>query len=174
MKKKNKRRIATLILAGLMLSLTACGKADAVKDDLYTYLTDMSEVQNLQKAAINEYNVHVAGDDADSQQLLTALRTSIIPKYENYLAELDAVPAETEEVQEVKSICVDGANKQLDALTKVAEAIEACDTDMLNEADTLIVESEALFSDYENKLSALATEHEITLVSDASGSGEVE
>ncbi len=164
MKIKSKRQIAALLLAGLMFSLSACGKADAVKEDLYIYLTDMADTQNLQKAAINEYNVYVADEEADSQQLLSALRDSIIPKYEEYLAQLDAVPAETPEVQEVKAICVDGAKKQLNALSKVAEAIEACDTDLLNEADSLIVESESLFSEYESQLNALAVEHEITLV----------
>lgn len=172
MKKMIKKLTVTVVLTGLMVCLTACGKSDKVKDDLYTYLTEMTEVQELQKSAINEYNTCVANEEADSQQLLSSLQNSIIPNYENYLEKLNAVAPETEEVQNIKTVCVNGANKQLEALNKVAEAIEACDTDLLNEADTLIVESETLFSDYENQLNALAAEHEINLVNSGAGAGQ--
>lgn len=168
MKKLMKKLTALTALVGLMVCVTACGKSDAVKDDLYNYLNEMADIQDLQKEAINEYNSYVTSEEADSQQLLTALNSSIIPKYENYLSQLNAVEPATEDVQNVKSVCVNGANKQMDALKKVAEAIEACDTDILNEADTLIGEAETLFTDYENQLNVLANEHEITLTNGGS------
>lgn len=165
----SKKLAVTVVLAGIMLCMAACGKKDAVKDDLYSYLTEMAEVQELQKTAINEYNNCVGSPEADSQQLLAALNDSIIPTYEEYITKLNAVAPETEEVQSVKAACVDGANKQMDALNKVKEAIEACDTDMLSEADALISEAEGLFDAYETQLEALASEHEITLVNQGSG-----
>ena len=70
-------------------------------------------------------------------------------------------------MQAVKAVCVDGANKQMEALQKVAEAITDCDTDMLNDADDLITESETIFADYESQVQALAGEHEITLTGSA-------
>ena len=167
MKRFIKKITVAVCLTGLMLSATACGKSDPVKDDLYTYLTDMSDAQALQKEAIDEYNAKVSGEDADSQQLLTALNDTIIPKYQEYLDALDAVAPETEEVQAVKAVCVDGASKQMEALQKVAEAITDCDTDMLNDADDLIAESETIFADYESQVQALADEHEITLTGSA-------
>ena len=142
MKTSLKRLTLLAALTGLICCMTACGKSDAVKDDLYSYLTDMTDIQ----------------------QLLQALNDSIIPKYETYVSELNALAPETEEVQEVKAVCVNGANKQLEALNKVAEAIEACDTDILSEADALIAEAEGMFADYEGQLNILASEHEITLV----------
>jgi len=171
MKKSIKKLVATVLLSGVMLAMTACGKTDAVQDDLYTYLNNMTEAQVLQQEAITEYNTYVTSADADSQQLLTALNDSIIPKYQNYMAKLDAVTPETEEVQTVKAACEAGANKQLDALNKVVEAINACDTDLLNEADTLIRESEQAFADYESQLQTLASEHNIELVNDGAGAG---
>lgn len=174
MKKNMKKIIGVIVLTGLMLCTAACGKSDAVKDDLYTYLNNMQPVQELQKEAINEYNGYVNNNDSNSQELLTALQNSIIPKYESYLTELNAITAETEEVQNVKNVCVNGANKQMDALKKVAEAIEACDTDILAEADALITESESIFTDYENQLNTLAGEHDINLVNDNAGAQDSE
>lgn len=168
MKKMIKRLSVLTALVGIMVCMTACGKSDAVKDDLYTYLNEMAGIQDLQKEAINEYNSYVTSAEADSQQLLTALNNSIIPKYESYLTELNAVAPATEDVQNVKAVCVNGANKQMDALKKVAEAIAACDTDILNEADKLIGEAETIFADYESQLNVLANEHEITLTNGGS------
>lgn len=168
MKRFIKKMTVVICLAGLMLSATACGKSDPVKDDLYNYLTLMSGAQTLQKEAIDEYNAKVSGEDADSQQLLTALNDTIIPKYQEYLDALDATAPETEEVQAVRAICVDGSNKQMEALQKVAEAITDCDTDMLNDADDMIAEAESLFVDYESQVQALADSHEITLTGAAS------
>lgn len=169
MKKRMKKIAVMIVLTGIMLCTAACGKGDAVKDDLYTYLSNMQPIQELQKEAINEYNGYVNNNDSNSQELLTALQSSIIPKYENYLTELNAVAAETEEVQNVKTVCLNGANKQMDALKKVAEAIESCDTDILAEADALITESETIFTDYENQLNTLAGEHDISLVNNDTG-----
>lgn len=170
MKKIVKYIILSLTVIGLFSSLTACGKSDPVKDDLYSYLDQMEEVQTLQQQAINEYNSYVNDSESDSQELYTALNDSIIPAYESYMEQLNAVAPETEEVQNVKAVCIEGADKQLEALNKVKEAIEACDTNMLVEADTLIAEAESIFTDYENQLSTLASEHEISLVSSRTSS----
>ncbi|MBO5237555.1 MAG: hypothetical protein J6B50_02100 [Lachnospiraceae bacterium] len=173
MKRILKKLTVAIALTGLMLCMTACGKKDVVKDDLYTYLTEMSSVQELQKTAINEYNSYVSATDADSQQLLDALNNSIIPTYEDYITKINAITPETVEVQALQTTCGDAAKKQLEALQKVAEAIEACDSDMLNDADKLITEAEAAFDDYEGQIEALASEHEITLVQESSDTGAV-
>lgn len=165
MKKIVKYMILSFSVVGLLSGLSACGKSDPVKDDLYSYLEQMEEIQTLQQQAINEYNSYVNDSESDSQELNTALSDSIIPTYESYIEQLNAVTPETEEVQSVMELCVNGANKQLEALNKVSEAIEACDSNMLLEADTLIADSESIFEDYEEQLSALASEHEISLVS---------
>ncbi len=164
MKKLLKKLTVVATLAGMMVCMTACGKKDVVKDDLYAYLTQMTEVQEAQKSAITEYNTCVANPEADSQQLQTALNDSIIPKYESYITQLNGVAPETEEVQNLHASCVDAANKQLEALKKVSEAIAACDTDMLADADALISEAELLFDSYETQVETLASEHEITLM----------
>ena len=77
---------------------------------------------------------------------------------------INAVSPATEDVTNVKLKCIEGANKQYAALKKVKEAIEACDSEMLTEADGLIQESVQLFQDYETQLNTLAEEHEVTLI----------
>ena len=170
-----KRIVVSLSIVSLFACLTACGaQADPVKEDLYSYLSQMEEIQPVQQEAINTYNTYVNDPESDSQELLDAMNDTIIPSYQTYIDQLNAITPETEEVQAVKQVCVDGANKQYEALNKVVEAIEACDTNMLAEADTLIAESESIFSDYENQLSTLAAEHEISLVSSRTGADSSE
>ena len=175
MKKIFKYIVMSIVSVGMLAGFTACGaKSDPVKDDLYNYLNEMETIQTVQQQAINEYNSYVNNKESDSQELLTALESNIIPNYENYISQLNALAPETEEVQNVKAVCVNGANKQLDALNKVVEAIKACDTNMLTEADILIGESETIFADYEKQLSDLAAQHEIALVSSRTGAGASE
>lgn len=170
MKKIMKYMITSVATIALLAGLAACGttaepETDPVKDDLNSYLNQMETIQPVQQEAINLYNSYVNSVDSDSQELLTALNGSIIPTYESYLTQLNAVTADTTEVQNVKAICVNGADKQLEALNKVVDAIDACDASMLSEADVLIADSESIFSDYENQLSTLASQHEINLIS---------
>lgn len=172
MKTAKKKVLAFALLIGMMICLGACGKKDEVKDDLVTYVNDMTEAQKLQQEAIDTYNSYVNDPEMDSQELLTALTDTIIPKYSEYLDAINALAPATTEVTDVKLACVEGANKQYAALTKVKEAIEACDSDMLTEADSLIQESVQLFQDYETQLNTLAEEHEVTLINGTGSSAE--
>ena len=164
MKRAAKKLLVLALLVGTMVCLGACGKKDEVKDDLCTYINDMTEAQKLQQEAINTYKSYVDDPELDSQELLTALKDTIIPEYSQYLDAINAVSPATEDVTNVKLKCIEGANKQYAALTKVKEAIEACDSEMLTEADGLIQESVQLFQDYETQLNTLAEEHEVTLI----------
>lgn len=164
MKKLNKKLMVMMVLTGLMVCLGGCGKKDAVKEDLCAYINNMEEAQQLQQEAINSYNSYVNASEPDSQKLLTALEDTIIPTYARYLDAVNALTPETEEVTALKQVCAEGANKQYAALEKVKEAIEACDSDLLAEADALIQESVELFENYETQLNTLAAEHEVTLV----------
>lgn len=172
MKTAKKKVLAFALLIGTMICLGACGKKDEVKDDLVTYVNDMTEAQKLQQEAIDTYNSYVNDPEMDSQELLTALTDTIIPKYSEYLDAINALAPATTEVTDVKLACVEGANKQYAALTKVKEAIEACDSDMLTEADSLIQESVQLFQDYETQLNTLAEEHEVMLINGTGSSAE--
>lgn len=177
MKKIVRYMITTVTAVSLLAGLSGCGgnavvEEDAVKADLNSYLSQMETIQPVQQQAINEYNSYVNSSDSDSQELLTALNDSIIPTYQSYLTQLNAVTADTAEVQTVKAVCVDGADKQLEALNKVVEAIDACDTSMLSEADVLIADSENIFGDYERQLKDLASQHEINLVSSRTTSND--
>lgn len=172
MKTAKKKVLAFALLIGTMICLGACGKNDEVKDDLVTYINDMTEAQKLQQEAIDTYNSYVNDPEMDSQELLTALTDTIIPKYSEYLDAINALAPATTEVTDVKLACVEGANKQYAALAKVKEAIEACDSDMLTEADSLIQESVQLFQDYETQLNTLAEEHEVTLINGTGSSAE--
>lgn len=176
MKKITKYMTTIFATVSLLACLGACGsaepEADAVKEDLNSYLSQMETIQPVQQQAINEYNSYVNSADSDSQELLAALNDSIIPTYQSYLTQLNAVTADTSEVQAVKAVCVDGADKQLEALNKVVEAIDACDASMLSEADVLIADSENLFSDYETQLTSLASQHEINLISSRTTSND--
>ena len=67
MKRAAKKLLVLALLVGTMVCLGACGKKDEVKDDLCTYINDMTEAQKLQQEAINTYNSYVDDPELDSQ-----------------------------------------------------------------------------------------------------------
>ena len=52
MKRAAKKLLVLTLLIGTMVCLGACGKKDEVKDDLCTYINDMTEAQKLQQLSL--------------------------------------------------------------------------------------------------------------------------
>lgn len=162
-----KKKLLLLVALGIMsLSITACGKeeADPIKEDLEQYLsTDLPAIQGEQQAAIDAYNNYFTQENPDSQELLTALNTDIIPKYEQFLSKLSSISPETEEVNAIKEQYYKSCSLQYDALVQVAKSLEDCDSDLLEAANDLIKQSKSELAAYESQLNILASEHQIIL-----------
>lgn len=155
------------VSACLLATLIGCGKTDPVKDELYTFVNeDLAAVKTEQNAAINEYNGYFAQEDVDTDALLAALDSSIIPAYEGVLEELNAIETSTDEVGALKTQYVEGATLQLEALRLTKEAIENGNVDALSEASAKIQEAKVAFSDYQSDLRILASEHNLQIQND--------
>jgi hypothetical protein len=77
--------------------------------------------------------------------------------------ELTAIETTSDEVTELKNLYLQGSQKQLDAMNKVATAITEESTDYLTEADNDITESKSYFTQYESQLKLLAIDCNITI-----------
>ncbi len=157
-------RLAAVMALGTMMLVGLCGcgkKTDPVKEDLYQYLSQMSTVQKLQQDAISKYNSSVATQD--SRVLYDDLKNTILPGYNDYITQLEAVTTSTDEMGAVKQACVDASKKQLEALEEVKVAIEETDNEKLAAADATITEAQTMFDDYYAQMSTLANAHGVTL-----------
>lgn len=154
---------ATLLLAIMMFCLTGCGK-DKIKDDLYSFLSEeLPAVQEKQVEAVNTYNEYFSAEDMDSAQLLTLLNDTILPEYEEYMTELNAIEVSTDEVKTIKEKYVESAQYQYDAMKTVKDAIENADSDKLTEANDLLEKAKTSLNEYNTQVVELAEAHNITI-----------
>ena len=82
---------------------------------------------------------------------------------QNYINSLTAIEVSTDEVKNLKDLYLQSAQKQLDAMNKVAAAINEENPDYLTEADSLIKESEDLILQYQTQLRTLALDNDIVI-----------
>ena len=174
-----KKSLYIILMSVLMICvLAACGKKDKQQDkedDAYAEIKpDLVEFVNKELPAIEGdrntdvsiYNSYFASSDVKLEQFSSDLQNTAIPKMQTYMDNLNAIEVSTDEVKALKDIYVQSSQKQLDAMNKVAAAINEQNPDYLAEADTMIKESEELLIQYQTELRTLAMNAGITVNGD--------
>lgn len=158
--------------AGLSLiaGLAGCGKnkeEDAtakLRDEVVTFVNeDLASISAERDEAVAVYNNYFTSDNKEPDVFLDSLNNDAIPKMQSFIDDLNAIETESDEVTNLKNLYLQGSQKQLDAMNKVAQAITEENTDYLSEADDDIAESKSYFTQYESALKLLAIDCNITI-----------
>jgi hypothetical protein len=186
MKKGFAKKIC-VIMAGfsLITGLVGCGKGNSEDDDPYAALREevvsfvneeLASISADRDDAVAIYNDYFTSDNKEPQVFLDSLNNEAIPKMQTFVDNLTAIETESDEVANLKDLYLQGSQKQLDAMNKVALAITEENTDYLTEADNDISESKSYFTQYESALKLLAIDCNITIngsFTDASSEDDV-
>ena len=162
------------IMTFILCLFTGCGKkkeeaADdnsnsALKDDIVEFVNNkLPAIEGDRENAIAIYNSYFETDDVNLEQFSSDLQGTAIPQMQNYINSLTAIEVSTDEVKNLKDLYLQSAQKQLDAMNKVAAAINEENPDYLTEADSLIKESEDLILQYQTQLRTLALDNDIVI-----------
>jgi hypothetical protein len=163
--------IATAGLS-LVAGLVGCGKKSvddsdpyaAIRDEVVTFVNeDLAAISAERDEAVAVYNDYFTSDNKEPEAFLETLNNDAIPKMQSFVDELTNIETTTDEVTELKNLYLQGSQKQLDAMNKVAAAITEENTDYLTEADNDITESKSYFTQYESQLKLLAIDCNITI-----------
>lgn len=169
---KKKLYIFMTVIA-LGASLCACGKKKSesgasnseLRDDIIEFVNEeLPAVKSDRESAVATYNKYFDDSEVDLQAYLGELKDTAIPTYESYISSLEAIDVSTDEVKELKNLYILSAQKQLDAMKLVAEAIETQNADLLSEANASIEESKTALNDYNTKLRSLAQTNNIEII----------
>lgn len=168
-----KKRIYLAVLS-IMLAFSAvgCGDKEEKKEETVTVQSDLVEFVNdelpsiasYRDGAISSYNAYFATADVDTAAFLSDLQSTMIPNMETYIAELTAIEVATDEVTALKSLYLQSAEKQCEAMRLVASAISEQNPEYLDQADTLIAEAQSLLTQYESDLKILAIDNDVEIV----------
>ncbi|MBQ9277185.1 MAG: hypothetical protein IJ224_00980 [Lachnospiraceae bacterium] len=162
------------IMTLIVCMFTGCGKKKeesvsedsnkALKDDIVEFVNNkLPSIEGDRENAVAIYNSYFESDDVDLAQFSSDLQGTAIPDMQNYINSLTSIDVSTDEVKNLKDLYLQSAQKQLDAMNKVAAAINEENPDYLVEADTLIKESEDLILQYQTQLRTLAMDNDIVV-----------
>lgn len=168
---KKKLYIISMMVC-LICLVTGCGKkkktdddpSAAVKDDVVEFVNEkLPAIEGDRDNAVAIYNSYFQSENVDLEQFSSDLQGTAIPAMETYINNLSNIEVSTDEVKELKDTYLQSAEKQLEAMNKVAASINEQNPDYLTEADALIKESENLIVQYQTQLRTIAMDTGITI-----------
>ncbi|MBH0169180.1 hypothetical protein [Fictibacillus sp. 18YEL24] len=146
----------------LICILSGCG--DPIKDDLLNYVNEeMPTIGKEESTIIGKYDNVTGSNYTDDQTLYDALKVEIIPSYNEFIKELEAVEIDTEELRKLHENFIEAANIQASAFLLIVSAIENQDSTMINEANEKLNTARKMMRDYKNDVEKLAKKHDVKL-----------
>jgi len=151
------------IVLPFILLLSGCF-SDPVQDDLLNYVNkEMKQAGKLEAAAVSAYEGVSGANYQDDQTMYDALTKEVIPNYNEFIKELDSVNIETDELQEIHEIYIEGADIQYKAFVTIKQALEEQDPALVQEANDMLADARDHIRDYKNKLNKLAKDHDVKI-----------
>ncbi|MCA0987527.1 hypothetical protein [Guptibacillus algicola] len=145
----------------LIVMLVGC--SDEVQDDLVSYWQDsMTPLLQEEKLIIGTYDSVVGANSTDDHTTYATLIDDVIPKYTDYIEDVEAVTIETAELQEVHEIYVTSLKTQHAGFLTLVEAFEQEDAALVEEANAKLDEAKELMEAYNTGIQKLASEHDVT------------
>ena len=143
------------------LFLAACG-SNPVQDDLINYINEeVSPLFETETEIVEAYE-SVTGDNyTDDNELYNALESYIIPKYSDFIDDLEQITPETEEVRAIHEEYIEASNLQYNAMVKMLPALENQDYALISEANEMLSEGRSKMRHYVSSLESLAKENNV-------------
>lgn len=155
-----RRAVSFVGLFLLIVMLAGC--SNPVQDDLIQYSNESMPTLFLEEdSIISTYDSVVGPNFTDDSTTYYTLIDDVIPRYTDYIRDVEAVNIETKELQEVHEIYIDGLKEQHTAFLTLAEAIELGDFAKVDQANAMLAESQRLIDEYQKEIDRLASEHDV-------------
>lgn len=146
-----------------ILVLSGCD-GDPVQDDLLNYVNEqMPALADDETEIVGKYADVTCMNYTDDYILYDALKLEIIPEYNEFLSDLEAVEIETDELRKIHEDYIEAANIQASAFLQIVTAIENQDSAIINEANEKLNTARKMMRDYKSDVEKLAKEHDVKL-----------
>ena len=143
----------------MCLLVSGCFAA-SVEKDITEYVNEgLLPLADLEEEAIDLFDSVVGYNYTDDYTLYDTLNLEVIPRYQKLLNELENIKPNTEEVQQVHDIYVNGAKKQYEAMMLILDGIEFQDVSIIEEANLRLAEGRTIIREFQIKLDALIEEY---------------
>lgn len=159
-----KRYVVFMVMIIFVLLLLSGCWQDPVQEDLLDYINNkLTPLVETEEQIINRYDSVIGENYTSDEVTYKVLTEEVIPKYRDFVEKLEEIQPQTEEVQEVHEIYLSAVNKQYNAMTQVAAAIEQLDTNLIVQANEKMAEGRSEIRTFQSKLHTLAKEHNVEI-----------
>jgi hypothetical protein len=142
--------------------LSGCG--DPVQDELLDYVNEeMPALGDKEGEIVGKYADVTGLNYTDDATLYNALKEEIIPEYNVFIKDLEAVEIDSDELRKIHEDYIEATNIQASAFLLIVTAIENQDSGMINEANEKLNTARKMMRDYNNEVKKLAKEHDVKL-----------
>ena len=143
--------------------LVGCGE-DRLQKDLSNYVNNsLGELAVQEEEALAMYE-SVSGENyTDDQTMYLALTEEVIPMYRDFIADLESVEVETDELRALHEQYIDAANLQQSAFLTLAQGLIEGDYTMVDEANQKLATAKKMIRDYLNEMNVLMEENGLEL-----------
>ncbi|WP_235849019.1 MULTISPECIES: hypothetical protein [Bacillaceae] len=162
-----KRNFIITLGTVLALFLLAGCFSDPVQDDLEDYVNNqIMPLAEEEEEIVALYESVTGVNYTDDFILYDTIELDIIPKYQTFINDLEAIRPATSEVREVHETYIQASNVQYNAMVMILEAIEFQDQGMIIDANEKLDEARTLFRQFQYDLEDLLDEHNLELEED--------
>lgn len=146
----------------LLLLLAGCGN-DPVQEDLINYVNeDLPAVAKLEKDAMDAYDSVTGSNYTDDLTTYNTIIEEVIPTYNEFIKELEAISVETDAVSKIHEQYIDVANLQSSAFVNITDALEKGDMGLIADANDQLTDARKGMREYQSDLKKLAKDHDVT------------
>ena len=139
-------------------------KSDTVKDDLLSYMNESMPSLAEQEAVVIALYDSVSGPNyTDDETMYNKILEEVIPKYGDFITNLEEVKVETEELRNIHENYIEAVNIQNSGFVTILSALEEQDLDKMNKANEKLSEARKMMRDYQTQLQALAEENDVII-----------
>lgn len=152
------------LLMILAVTFVGCSFKDPIQDDILKYVNeDLPPIASLEAESVLAYQNATGDNYKDDNDLYQTLELNVIPKYRDFVNELETISPDTKELRNIHEVYIEAANNQLNAFLKVQSAIENQDSELIIEANQMLADSRAKLRQWQGDLKDLAKEHNVDL-----------
>lgn len=132
------------------------GCTNQVKVDLQNYSNQIKQITGLEDDALKRWNSVSGVNFVNDGYMFQALDTYIIETYSQFVDKLKEIKFQTKEIQDLNSLYVQAAQKQLDGFKMMKDGLEKNNNDVMNKSYQLLTEGRAEEKKWANKFEELS------------------
>ncbi|MDG5789351.1 hypothetical protein QA612_17970 [Evansella sp. AB-P1] len=152
-----------LSIGAIFFILTGCF-SDPVKDDLEDYVNNgIMPLAEDEDEIISLYESVTGINYIDDFILYETIHLDIIPKYQVFIDDLEAIRPETREVRDIHEVYIQAHNTQYNAMVIILDALDYQDHGLINNANENLNEARTLFRNFLYDLEDLLDEHNLEM-----------